>query len=301
MADSPSATVILCTRNRPDLLRRAVQSASLALARGAEFIIVEQGEPAAAALCKELEIDAVVVRDTGVGAARARNIGSRRATGDVLLFTDDDCEVPPTWVSDHLGEFSDEEVVASFGVVTGLSRLQPPGGGEQDTDPVSWRGRHRRGALPWNIGHSANMAVRRSAFVAVGGFDERLGPGAPGAYIGEDADLIVRLLDSDGLAVSGVGQPVRHAEWRSDQETANNLVSYERGSGAWIGKTLRSNRSIGGRYLRDRLTLLRGLLSRPGLRDPRLVASSVSAFLRGLIAGFRMGPWPARDHNSIVR
>jgi hypothetical protein len=301
-ADSPSGSIVLCTRDRPDLLRRAARSVSSAIAdTETEFIIVEQGAPSAAALCQELGLDAVVVHDSGVGAARARNIGATRAAGDVLLFTDDDCEVPPTWMSDHLREFSDREVVASFGVVTGLSRLRPRAGAADERDPVSWRGRHRRGALPWNIGHSANMAVRRSAFFDVGGFDERLGPGAPDAPAGEDSDLIVRLLEDDGLAVSGVGRPVRHAQWRSEQETASNLVSYERGSGAWIGKALRSNRSSGGHYLRDRLRLLRGLLSWPGLREPKLVASSVSAFFSGLAAGYRMGPWPPRDHSRTVR
>lgn len=290
--DSLSASVVLCTRDRLDLLRGALGSISDAVAQsGAELIIVEQGHPAAEAICKELGFTATVVRDGGVGAARARNLGARRATGDVLLFTDDDCEVPRSWVVDHVREFADREVAASFGVVTQLSRHEDPTDASASSDPVSWRGRHRRGALPWNIGHSANMAVRRSAFTAVCGFDERLGPGAPGAFIGEDADLIVRLLDNDGLAVSGVGHPVRHVAWRSDQEVATNVISYERGTGAWIGKALRSNRASGRRYLRDRLPFLRGLLASPGLGQPQLIASSVSAFVRGLVAGFRMGPW----------
>jgi glycosyltransferase involved in cell wall biosynthesis len=285
--DSLSASVVLCTRNRPDLLRRALGSISDAVAQGgAELVIVEQGDPAAEAICDELGITAAVVRDTGVGAARARNLGARRTIGDVVLFTDDDCEVPRSWVVDHVREFADAEVTASFGVVTQLSRYDDPTDGS-----ASWRGWHRRGALPWNIGHSANMAVRRSAFTAVGGFDERLGPGAPGSFIGEDADLIVRLLDDDGLAVSGVGDPVRHVAWRSDQEVAMNVVSYERGTGAWIGKALRANRASGRRYLRDRLPFLRGLLASPGLGEPRLIVASVAAFARGLVAGVRMGPW----------
>ncbi len=134
---------------------------------------------------------------------------------------------------------SDATVVASCGVVHGLSRFGGAEAHDSSHDPVARKARHGVGSPPWLIGHSSNMAVRRSSFVALGGFDERFGPGSRGGFVCEDADLIVRLLGS-GIVVAGTGEPVLHIDWRSPAETRRTLVAYERGSGAWIGKLLRA-------------------------------------------------------------
>lgn len=75
-AEPPRVSVVVPTRDRPELLRRCL-----------------------AALEKQtLPVEVVVVEDReGRGPAWARNEGARRAGGEVVCFTDDDCAPVPRW------------------------------------------------------------------------------------------------------------------------------------------------------------------------------------------------------------
>ena len=131
------------------------------------------------------------------GLSRARNAAVQLATGDVLAFTDDDCEPAADWLS-VIGDalLRDPEV----GLVAGA--VLPPGGsrgGWLTTCPtnepreVRYDPRGAGGSRPagWDwIG--ANFAVRREVVDAVGAFDVHLGAGA-GFPSGEDTDYKFRL------------------------------------------------------------------------------------------------------------
>ena len=285
-----TATVVVCTRDRSDLLRRCLESVqrAVALKPDADVLIVEQGKPFAAQICSDLGLTATVVSDEGSGVSRARNIGLRIARGDAVLFTDDDCEVPPTWVRDHLEVLLDPETSASFGQVTGLSRW-----GEESADAAAMPARHRHGAAPWLVGHSSNFAGMRSSLLSVGGFDERLGPGSETGSAGEDADLIVRLLRSGAVVLSGVGDAVRHIPWRTPEEDRRTFVSYEHGAGVWIGKAFREEPRLAASFMRNRLGQLKGFRrhARKQASDSVSVSTLGIAFLKGLALGFGLKPW----------
>lgn len=283
------ATAVLCTRGRPELATEAIAhlARAVAAAGDAELLVVEQGGPELAAAAGA--VGARHVHDPGRGVSRARNIGARHAAGDIVLYTDDDCIVPASWVSGHVLALADAEVTATFGVVSGLARGEGP-------DPVARRARHRVGAAPWDIGHSSNMAVRRAALLAVGGFDERLGPGAPGRAAGDDPDLIVRLLAAGAVIESGVGEPVVHVPWRDDAETRSTLLAYEWGAGAWLGASLRARRPYVARHVRIRLRMLRRLAREQWDAGSRSAPARLTgAFVLGLLHGVRLEPWPPGD------
>jgi glycosyltransferase involved in cell wall biosynthesis len=74
--EPPKVSVVVPTRERPELLKRCL-----------------------AALEKQtIPVEVVVVEDAeGRGPAWARNEGVRRAQGEVVCFTDDDCAPAPGW------------------------------------------------------------------------------------------------------------------------------------------------------------------------------------------------------------
>ena len=235
MTGNPArVSVVVVTAGRPDLLRQTLPTTAAAVnrVRGTELVIVEQRGQMVEKLCAELDVGATVVADPGIGASRARNIGTARSGGDVVLYTDDDCMVPESWVEEHQQALAASRIVASCGAVEGLTRA-PTG-----DDLTALSRVHGRSAAPWTVGHGSNIAVRRSVLTLIGGWDERIGPGTR-LPAGEDADLIFRLL-RQGDIVSGVGDPVVHVGWRTDMEEARNLRSYELGAGTWIGKALRT-------------------------------------------------------------
>lgn len=84
--------------------------------RDAEIIVVDDGSTdntvAAVRQCPGVK----VISQPNAGPAAARNRGAREATGDIILFTDDDCEPAPGWLDAMLEPFSDPLVVGAKGV-----------------------------------------------------------------------------------------------------------------------------------------------------------------------------------------
>jgi glycosyltransferase involved in cell wall biosynthesis len=160
------SVVIPATDRRPTL-DRVVAAVERADARPEEVIVVD--------------------RPFQLGPAGARNLGSRRATGDVLVFVDADVEV-------HRDVFA--RIRAAFDDDPGLTALF----GSYDADPAArtvvsdFRNLlhhhvHHEAAGPATTFWAGLGAVRRDAFLEVGGFDEER---FPRASI-EDIDLGGRL------------------------------------------------------------------------------------------------------------
>jgi hypothetical protein len=101
-----------------------------------------------------------------------------------------------------------------------------------------------------DLGASANLAVRRSALNAVGGFDETLGPGA-WASSAEDLDLFDRLF-REGFA--GRFEPsavAEHDQWRTKPQLIRLDWRYGKGMGVRLARLARWDRPRARRLLRE--------------------------------------------------
>lgn len=86
-------TVVIPTRNRPDMVMRAVRSALGQTHKALEVIVVIDGPDPATASHLATVADprlTVLELEKNQGAAEARNIGVRRGKGDWIAFLDDD-------------------------------------------------------------------------------------------------------------------------------------------------------------------------------------------------------------------
>lgn len=148
-----------------------------------------------------------VRRSGGRGPAAARNVGWRAAdpATEWVVFLDDDVVVGPDWRARLAADLDQPPDVAG---VSGRISVPLPAGRR----PTDWE-RSTKG-LEFGAWITADMAYRRSALAAVGGFDERF----PRAFR-EDADLALRVQRSGGRLVRGARQtvhPVRPADrWAS--------------------------------------------------------------------------------------
>ena len=111
-----SASIVICTRLRPADLAACLAAIEAERVAGREIVVVDNGPDA--------ETEAVVRAAEGVryivepirGLNNARNTGLRAATGDVVVYVDDDVRPEPGWVDALLRRFDRPEV----GVVCGL-------------------------------------------------------------------------------------------------------------------------------------------------------------------------------------
>ncbi|PWR13409.1 transferase [Micromonospora sicca] len=148
---------------------------------------------------------AKVLSGRGAGPAAARDLGWRAARGAWVVFLDDDVVPAPDWCR----RLRDDLAVGNaVGGVQGVVAVPLPTGRR----PTDWE----RGTAGLAEGHwiTADMAYRRTALAAVGGFDERF----PRAYR-EDAELAHRVRLAGWQLVRGhrrVAHPVRpESRWVS--------------------------------------------------------------------------------------
>jgi GT2 family glycosyltransferase len=157
-----------------------------------EVVVVDDGsEDETSQVCAGMRSVFVALSYRGLsngGVARARNEGARIARGEILIFLDDDMIVPPSLIRQHL------EALDYFGncLVCGYREFAPRLAEVLEQSPF---GRFRLQVEPrlegWDLekkithglvencvehkdgGITANnLAVRREAFLGLGGFDE---------------------------------------------------------------------------------------------------------------------------------
>ena len=112
MSKSLFISVVIPTLHRPRYLSRTVENLQSQSFTNAEIIIVDQSfELGVTHPIQSLMLPVQHLRDGGRGAARARNIGILAAKGNILLFLDDDVEIPGTdFLLQHVRAYADPSV-----------------------------------------------------------------------------------------------------------------------------------------------------------------------------------------------
>ncbi|NET41330.1 glycosyltransferase family 2 protein [Okeania sp. SIO2B3] len=115
----------------------------------------------------------------------ARNAGIRAASSEIFAFTDGDCRPQPQWLESLIQPFSDSNIGIVVGEILALpgDSLLEKYADKQDT--LSQKHTLANSFCPY--GQTANLAIRKQAFVEVGLF-------RPYLTTGGDADICWRIL-----------------------------------------------------------------------------------------------------------
>jgi len=240
---SAQVSVVVCTRNRPDLLDRCLGRLASLDPAPLEVLVVDQsdGEASAGVTCRQKERMPHLRRipTPTRGLSRARNLGIREAQGDILAFTDDDCLVRKDWVGAVARAFSEFPEIAAL---TGGSLPER----DNSADPrilaaAIWHPAesrmYRSFVDPAVIGGGFNLSFRKSWGERVGLFDPDLGPG--GRFRGaDDTDFLHRILHAGGTIRYEPDVVVAHLPWRSAEIQSEVEWEYGHGIAVWALKRL---------------------------------------------------------------
>jgi glycosyltransferase involved in cell wall biosynthesis len=235
----PGFSVVVCTRDRTELLERCLEGLRNLCYPNFEIVIVENGasNPKTRHLAKQYQARYLCQPEPGV--SKCRNDGARSSSSEIIAFIDDDAIPDKQWLCALAQEFSASDVMA----VTGL--IQPTnsdayGGTDQY---VRHRGRRRRfdSKTPeWfgltnfgGIGDASNMAFRRIAFEIWPGFNERLGLGTavPGCA---DHNAFFELIKRGHQIVFTPSAIVHHPFPETREKARRRLLRYLEATFAYV-------------------------------------------------------------------
>ena len=223
----PSVSVVIATRDRPELLQRALRSiAAQAYPGDVESIVVfDQTSPAGISSGQRDGPPVRVLTNARTpGLAGARNTGILASTADLIAFCDDD----DTWDPGKLelqaellmatgAEFAGSGVRFHYGDHT-AAREAPATAGLADLA-------HSRVAAL----HPSTFVIRRAALSAMGLVDESI----PGSY-GEDYDLLLRA--AQRAPIVAVPQALVDVHWHAQSYFAERWETIVAGVGYLLDK-----------------------------------------------------------------
>jgi GT2 family glycosyltransferase len=184
---SLSATIVIPTYNGATRIGRCLECVlNQTTTRSYEVVVVDDGSTDQTASVARSYPGVRVISQVNRGPAAARNRGAAEAHGEILVFTDDDCEPLPDWLERMLAPFDGmPDIVGSKGAY--LSRQRPV---TARFVQLEYEDKYRRLARFQYIDFIDTYAAafRRESFIAANGYDTSFP--VPCA---EDVDLSYRL------------------------------------------------------------------------------------------------------------
>jgi glucosyl-dolichyl phosphate glucuronosyltransferase len=230
-------SVVICTRNRAEDLRRAAASILCAenLAQPDwELLVIESSSDHTPRICQEFQEKFPrhfrFLTESKLGKSHALNTGIAEARGDVLAFTDDDILCQPDYIESIRTVFNSYSADAAQGRVL----LDCEGGWPPwlDRDYLALMADLR----DWGEEVAefdgtlcgTNMIVRAEVFQKCGGFAPELGPGGLGMW--EDTEVSLRMRQA-GCRMMYAPQIVIRHQWPKARLTKSFLRSRFFGQG----------------------------------------------------------------------
>ena len=188
-----AVAVVVPTVDRLALLDRCLRGLAAQERPADEVVVVHDGAAGVRDTLASWEglLPLTALRVGQPGASAKRNAGWRTTRAALIAFTDDDCEPAPGWL-------------AALSRADGDLLHGPVAPHPEDAHVDAVFARTLSVPAPNDHFPAANLAVRRAALEAVGGFDV-------GLTGGEDTDLAWRVIETGGRPAWVPGALVHHA------------------------------------------------------------------------------------------
>jgi O-antigen biosynthesis protein len=266
VTEYPFCSVVVCTRHRPAELERCLVGLRQLDYPHYEVIVVDNtpGDENVSRLAEAAGARLVV--EATVGLSRARNIGARKASGELVAFIDDDAFAQPTWLGAHAAAFGDPSVAATTGrILMTSSATAAAQAWEAVEDLGDAPFRVDRTSPHWfeqanfgGVGVGPNMVFRSVLFEHGWGFRESLGLGEGERPLGEEHYAFFTLLSEGHVIAYLPDAVVYHDPPTSMSELRLKRRRLARSSAAYLVMLLVEHPEFRRRTLRYALAALRG-------------------------------------------
>jgi glycosyltransferase involved in cell wall biosynthesis len=225
--------VVICTYRRFNLLPKAIESAMAQSYPKADLHIIVVDNSGQPILSQEFAArytdtpDLTYLIEPQPGLSRARNVGWRATSADIIAYMDDDAVADPDWIARLVDAYHifGEQAGAVGGMVKPIWVTARPAwlhpSLEGYLSVVDWGGQRRiAGELEWLAG--TNISFRRSLLAEFCGFDENLGRTEEKLLSNEEIGLTSRIRASGRKTIYAPEAIVHH------------MISEERLSHDWF-------------------------------------------------------------------
>src|SRR6202045_267740 len=215
----PRVSVVVCAYNAERTMDQCLASLAVLNYPDYEVIVVNDGSRDRTREIAEGYEYCRIINQPNKGLSAARNVGAEAATGEIVAYTDSDCVADPDWLTYLVGRMEASDLAACGG-----PNFPPP---EENMLPaavaVSPGGPTHVLISDEQAEHIAgcNMAFRREALMALGGFDPVY------RAAGDDVDICWRFQD----AGHAIGFSAAAVVWHFRRNTVRAYLNQQRGYG----------------------------------------------------------------------
>jgi glucosyl-dolichyl phosphate glucuronosyltransferase len=227
-------SIVLCTYNNADSLNKTLSQLSKQKYNSdqiVEIIIVDNNSTDDTSTVIDFYSKSnpcfLKVFEPKQGLSYARNAGIKQSTGEYILFTDDDAELPPNWINAYLNIINAWNPDCCYSKITVIW-----------DNPKPWWYCNKFGAFFVELDHGnsvkqiqdnyheffgKNFCVKKSEIVNMGGFDPQLGRIGNKLGVGEETILYRKLVSTKKKIFyfpdAGVGHRLKDKEYTEEHIT----------------------------------------------------------------------------------
>jgi GT2 family glycosyltransferase len=222
LTQHPAVSVVIPVYNGASTIAQTIECILKQCYRPAEILVVNDGSTDQTAdVLSTFGSQIISINKPNGGPASARNCGVKRATGELIAFTDSDCVPDPNWLGRLVAAFTADTIAGVGGRIesAGNTMLGEYVDFAGFLNPQS----DEQGEIPYLI--TANACFVRDVLLRAGGFSERFRK--PG---GEEPELCWRIRQLGYNFKFAVDALVLHHHRQSVHSLLRTLLNYGEGT-----------------------------------------------------------------------